>query len=1294
MTSTILCSVLLLSSAAPCLAFGLGPPSGTAGVATPPFQTAADPPDGKALFIQHCATCHGENGDGKGATELDRPARSFQAGGFSFGNTPEALYRTISTGIPGTPMPGFDTAIDEAGRRVLASYVRSLGPQAETENDAGTAVLEVEDTPRIVRGHLPPMHDEAEAQPRGLLIGTTSGLTFEYRADDVRLLGLRQGAFVKRSDWSGRGGTPLEPLGPVIHTLHDAAPGPLFKRVAGSETEVLSAKLESTWVQGEEPGLSYELTDARGTSIARVDERVRAARVGTSSGFYRSFDVQTLSAPGGSRVEPRGDGSWSLVGDLVAPIGPALADDLPNAKVYRDAEAGIWQVVALRGDARIDGGLAAFAPNTRWNIEVLTLLCGEWSDDTRSQIAQALLQPELAPPPRIQSLEAATETTSAESESDYYTVEHFVAPDGAVLEIGGLDFLSDGTLVVSTRRGQVWMVHGALADDVRNARFSLFAEGLNEGLGLKVVDDEIFVVQRGELSKLVDEDGDGHCDHIETISDDWGLSGNYHEFAFGLPRDNEGHFYVGLNVGFWSPKWWHGKSKVPYRGWTLRIGPNGETEPFASGFRSPSGLGRNSAGDIFVTDNQGDWVASSPIFHLKRGGFYGHPASLNWTEQYRASQTEPDDENPPALASQRVPPAVWIPYDWSRSTGNLVEDPGDGSFGPFAGGLFVAELTNGMVLRTLLEKVRGEYQGACIPFRQQIGSVCRVRFAPDGSLFAGLTNRGWGGLPPADGLARVRWTGRVPLEVDGVHLLQDGFQVHLTKPLAEDCTPQLNDVSLTEYDYNYWWEYGSPEQERVSLEPTSLELSADRRELTLRTAELTPAKVVRVRLRGLCATDGTNLLHEEFAYTINQLPSGPLTALQVAKIVEPPPPRNTGRSGWLRLTWGDALDGWHSDGWELCNVMVDPKDESALLSSTGNVAIANTAPPEGPTASNYISKSTFGSCRLLTSFMLPEDGDSGVLLMGRYEVQLIDSVEAKAKDAYTCGGITPGPNWPGNAPTQDLFKRPGTWHELKVDFKAPSFDQNGRKVANARFVKVWIDGTLVQEDVELLEPSTTAIGRDEIPLGPVVLQGDRSPVAFGSVSVKPMTDFSPEREPKSDEPELEEGFVSIFNGEDLSGWKVRGAADWEVDNEKIVGRGEYGFLVTDALDYAHFDLRARVKINEGGNSGLFARASIESNRLIGYEATVNSTYPSPDKTGSLAGLSLVRAQLIEANTWFDYEMQVRDQADGVRIKIYVNGILFTDYLDTNWLYSDGHIGIEQFHEGSIVEIKDIRVRRW
>src|SRR6185436_13594992 len=242
------------------------------------------------------------------------------------------------------------------------------------------------------------------------------------------------------------------------------------------------------------------------------------------------------------------------------------------------------------------------------------------------------------------------------AESDYYTVDYLSPPDGAVLEVGGLGILNDGSMYVSTRRGQLWRVENTLARDPAEADFRMVLEGLDEGLGLNVGTGDPIVLQRGELDRITMRFQEGA--ELETLNNDWGLSGNYHEFAFGLPADDLGRLYATLNVSFFSPKWWHGKSPVPYRGWAVRFDPPLDADghvtggrwtlhPVAPGFRSPCGLGRNSAGDIFVTDNQGDWMPTGPIFHLVEGRFYGHPAGLDWTPEWLANGAHASDTEPP-----------------------------------------------------------------------------------------------------------------------------------------------------------------------------------------------------------------------------------------------------------------------------------------------------------------------------------------------------------------------------------------------------------------------------------------------------------------------------------------------------------------------------------------------------------------------------------------------------------------------------------------------------------------------
>jgi cytochrome c553 len=345
----------------------------------------------RELFLANCATCHGEQGDGQGTTELLRPARSFQDGGFSYGNTPEALFRTISIGIPGTEMPGFDTSLSEEERRLLAGYVVTLGPEIREVTTEET-VMVVRDRPQVVRGMLPPVDPGAVSHPRGLLIGTTSGLTFEYRVDDVRLLGVRQGGFVERTDWTGRGGSALRPIGLVVHLVERGLPEPPFRfGTRSGPKEPLRASLERTWIASEDVGLDYRLTDSDGRLIVRVRESVDALRTRIGAGFRRRLAFSDATHTGSLRMQlPRAGDDEELDSFL----------HLDPSGVFNERS---WTVVARPGGTVECVGVVVRKGNVeglrgevdlrlerdaRPVLHVVTVVAAEWTDKIRAGLGE------------------------------------------------------------------------------------------------------------------------------------------------------------------------------------------------------------------------------------------------------------------------------------------------------------------------------------------------------------------------------------------------------------------------------------------------------------------------------------------------------------------------------------------------------------------------------------------------------------------------------------------------------------------------------------------------------------------------------------------------------------------------------------------------------------------------------------------------------------------------------------------------------------------------------------------
>jgi hypothetical protein len=439
------------------------------------------------------------------------------------------------------------------------------------------------------------------------------------------------------------------------------------------------------------------------------------------------------------------------------------------------------------------------------------------------------------------------------SEQIYYRLETIPTPKDAVLEVGGLDFMPDGRLMLCTRRGEVW--------SVKDGRWKRFAFGLHEALGLACTGpNEITVIQRPELTRIVDTDGDGAADVFETVCEGWNISGGSHEFLFGLPRDKDGNFYGSMCA--------LGGGNAKYLGWCFKMTPRGDFIPWASGFRCPNGVGINGEGEVFVTDNQGDWVGTGPLYHVVKGGFYGHPTSLNWDPAFEGKRTVED------LDKHRRRAAVLFPHGiMGQSTAQPVCDLTGGKFGPFAGQMFVGDQSACTVMRVFLEKVGGEYQGACFPFRRGFQCGCnREVFGPDDSLYVGQTDRGWGAVGGRPfGLQRLVWTGKVPMEIYSMSVTPEGFELTFTKAVDPATARDAAAYSMQHYAYKYHPTYGSPQIDNTPVKVKEVRVSSDGRRVSLILPELVPLKLYELHVRGLRAADGSELLHPAAYYTLNRL---------------------------------------------------------------------------------------------------------------------------------------------------------------------------------------------------------------------------------------------------------------------------------------------------------------------------------------------------------------------------------------------------------------------------------------
>ncbi len=481
--------------------------------------------------------------------------------------------------------------------------------------------------------------------------------------------------------------------------------------------------------------------------------------------------------------------------------------------------------------------------------------------------ATAAFQPGLAP-----ALHAADKP----AESDYYRIIDIPIPDGITLEAGALQFLPNGMLAASTRYGDIYLLENVLEDPPAHVTFHHFASGLHEVLGLAYRDGWLCATQRPEVTRMKDVDGDLRADVFETVCDDWSLNGNYHEYAFGSKFDQAGDLWVTLTLtGSFT-------SDDPYRGWCVRVAPDGRMIPTCSGLRSPGGIGTNSLGDMFYTDNQGTWNGTDSLKQLVPGAFEGNPEGNKWyslTDAIGPRPPDPVSGGRRYAEAKRIPqlmlPAVLFPYpEMGQSASGFAPDSSHGQFGPFQDQLFVCDQSHSTLMRASLEKIHGKYQGACYMFRNGFGSGnLTIEMAKDGSFFVFGTDRGWGargGRPFA--LQRVVWTGKTPFEVKEMKARHDGFDLLFTQPVDPATAESTGSYSLRTYTYIYQSSYGSPKVDETTPNISSVTVSPDGLSAHMVVDGIVEGHVHELHLPGVRSAKGLPLLHDTAYYTLNYRP--------------------------------------------------------------------------------------------------------------------------------------------------------------------------------------------------------------------------------------------------------------------------------------------------------------------------------------------------------------------------------------------------------------------------------------
>ena len=453
---------------------------------------------------------------------------------------------------------------------------------------------------------------------------------------------------------------------------------------------------------------------------------------------------------------------------------------------------------------------------------------------------------------------------------------------------GGFDFFSDGRAAICTFHGDVWVVSG-IDDSLEKLSWRRYATGMFQPLGLKIVNDTVYVLGRDQITRLHDLNSDGEADFYENFNNDIIITPNYHEFALDLQTDSQGNFYFAKGAP------WEPSVTSPHQGCLIKISKDGSRlEIFATGFRAPNGMTIGPNDLITVSDNQGHWMPSSKLNLVQRGGFYGMtPAAHRQLRLHRNGTNFVADPSDPETraryqfkgwdADAPLPdgydqPLCWLPMSMDNSSGGQVWVTGD-KWGPMKDHLLFMSYGKCTLFEVMMDEVGGVTQGAMVQFPLKFASgLMRGRVNPrDGQVYlCGL--KGWQTSATKDGgFYRVRYTGKTVRLPSAFHAATNGIEITFTAPLDAKSAVDVQNYSVEQWNYLWTGNYGSPdvsvsnpgERRHDKLELKSVQLSADQKTVLLEIPDLKACDQMKIKFN-LDAADGTPISHEIYG-TIHKL---------------------------------------------------------------------------------------------------------------------------------------------------------------------------------------------------------------------------------------------------------------------------------------------------------------------------------------------------------------------------------------------------------------------------------------
>lgn len=818
---------------------------------------------GEKLYHSICVTCHGTP-EKTGSIPTSRP---FWKEPFKNGSDPLSIYKTIGTGLGQMPAwPWLEPQmrydiiqyIREAFLKpynqsayfpITPEYLASL-PKEALPTEKSAEAVELEKTPKYLRMDFgQSLNWTYQVEPGNIAYkaiavrldpgpgGVSKGHAWIlYDHDTIRVAAAWMGD--KFVDWRGiafdgshQTHTSIvgekafvNPVGPGwadprtgsfddprFHGRDDKPYGPLPREWA---------HFKGLYRYGEQVVISYTVGDAQILELPGIETN------GNTIAFSRTLNIGPSSRDLWMRIAPEAT-PVTLVGESGAAIQPKDGFNLlriPAGATPLKLKLLIGNMTAQRDTllslaARSHGAtdlkplLHGAAP--RWNLPMITT--GQ---------------------PGTNDHPFAVDTIALPTDEQN--------PWQSWMRLGGFDFFSNGKrAAVCTWLGEVWLVSG-IDGDLRQVTWKRIAAGLFQPLGVKIVDDVIYVTCRDQIVRLHDLNGDDEIDFYENFNSDHQVTEHFHEFAMGLQTDTEGNFYYAKSARHALP------ALVPHHGTLLKVSKDGSrTDIIATGFRAANGVCVNEDGTFFVTDQEGHWTPKNRINLVKPGGFYGNMFGYH--------------DHTSSADSEMEQPVVWITNDMDRSPGEIVPVASD-QWGPLKGELLNLSYGTGRIFLIPHETVNNQMQGGVVqlPMPDLPTGVMRGRFHPgNGQLYAcGLF--AWAGNKTADGgFFRIRYTGKALYLPIGLHAASQMLTIRFTDALDKAEAEKAANYSLKRWGLKRSAEYGSKHYNETALSVASVVLDSDRRTIHLKVPDLQPTWCMEIayHLRGTNGESISQKLH-------------------------------------------------------------------------------------------------------------------------------------------------------------------------------------------------------------------------------------------------------------------------------------------------------------------------------------------------------------------------------------------------------------------------------------------------